>query len=49
MARSWSSTTQASRIHSEWHLRKFFAKLSIDSRRQLRDALPRGDAEATHG
>jgi DNA-binding CsgD family transcriptional regulator len=33
----------------EWHLRKIFGKLSIDSRRQLRDALPRGDAEATHG
>jgi DNA-binding CsgD family transcriptional regulator len=24
----------------EWHLRKIFAKLSIDSRRQLRDVLP---------
>jgi DNA-binding NarL/FixJ family response regulator len=24
----------------EWHLRKVFAKLSISSRRQLRDALP---------
>jgi DNA-binding CsgD family transcriptional regulator len=24
----------------EWHLRKIFTKLSIDSRRQLRDALP---------
>jgi DNA-binding CsgD family transcriptional regulator/tetratricopeptide (TPR) repeat protein len=26
----------------EWHLRKVFAKLSISSRRQLRDALPNG-------
>ena len=24
----------------EWHLRKIFDKLSISSRRQLRDALP---------
>jgi DNA-binding CsgD family transcriptional regulator len=30
----------------EWHLRKIFAKLSISSRRQLRDALPRGGFEA---
>ncbi|MEU1205327.1 AAA family ATPase [Nocardia sp. NPDC005825] len=27
----------------EWHLRKIFAKLSITSRRQLRDALPHGE------
>jgi DNA-binding CsgD family transcriptional regulator len=27
----------------EWHLRKIFAKLSIDSRRQLRDVLPHAD------
>jgi DNA-binding NarL/FixJ family response regulator len=27
----------------EWHLRKIFLKLSITSRRQLRDALPRED------
>ena len=31
----------------EWHLRKIFAKLSITSRRQLRDALPRGEYEST--
>lgn len=29
----------------EWHLRKIFSKLSITSRRQLRDALPRGTYE----
>ncbi|MES9539467.1 LuxR C-terminal-related transcriptional regulator [Actinomadura sp. NPDC000600] len=27
----------------EWHLRKVFAKLGISSRRQLADALPRGE------
>ncbi|MEU8817237.1 AAA family ATPase [Actinoplanes sp. NPDC048796] len=27
----------------EWHLRKIFGKLGIDSRRQLRDVLPAGD------
>ncbi|MBW6439108.1 AAA family ATPase [Actinoplanes hulinensis] len=31
----------------EWHLRKIFAKLSISSRRELRDALPRGEYEPT--
>jgi ATP/maltotriose-dependent transcriptional regulator MalT len=30
----------------EWHLRKIVAKLSICSRRQPRDALPRGGYEA---
>jgi ATP/maltotriose-dependent transcriptional regulator MalT len=29
----------------EWHLRKIFSKLSITSRRQLRDALPRSTYE----
>ena len=27
----------------EWHLRKIFGKLSISSRKQLRDALPHPD------
>jgi DNA-binding CsgD family transcriptional regulator len=29
----------------EWHLRRVFAKLSISSRRQLRDALPANGME----
>ena len=33
----------------EWHLRKIFDKLSINSRRQLRSALPRTDYEAATG
>jgi ATP/maltotriose-dependent transcriptional regulator MalT len=33
----------------EWHLRKIFDKLSISSRRQLRNALPRTDYEAATG
>jgi hypothetical protein len=31
----------------EWHLRKIFGKLSIGSRKELRDALRAGDGEAT--
>jgi ATP/maltotriose-dependent transcriptional regulator MalT len=31
----------------EWHLKKVFTKLGISSRRDLRDALPRSDREAT--
>ncbi|MFI0405736.1 ATP-binding protein [Actinomadura sp. 3N508] len=33
----------------EWHLRKIFAKLSITSRRQLRDVLPPSDHALTPG
>ncbi|MFI0353262.1 AAA family ATPase [Actinomadura sp. 9N407] len=33
----------------EWHLRKVFAKLSISSRRQLRDVLPPGEHIFTPG
>ncbi|WP_433158273.1 helix-turn-helix transcriptional regulator [Kribbella sp. CA-247076] len=33
----------------EWHLRKIFDKLSISSRRQLRDALPHTEYEAATG
>ncbi|XVU29265.1 helix-turn-helix transcriptional regulator [Actinoplanes sp. CA-054009] len=30
----------------EWHLRKIFAKVGVDSRRRLRDVLPRSEEEA---
>ncbi|MFE7505522.1 ATP-binding protein [Promicromonospora sp. NPDC057488] len=33
----------------EWHLRKVFVKLRITSRRELRDALPRGELESAAG
>ncbi|TYC14709.1 AAA family ATPase [Actinomadura syzygii] len=33
----------------EWHLRKIFVKLGISSRRQLPDALPRGESDAAPG
>ncbi|MFL6121331.1 ATP-binding protein [Actinophytocola sp.] len=33
----------------EWHLRSIFVKLGISSRRQLRDALPRGEYESAPG
>ncbi|MEU6251437.1 AAA family ATPase [Streptomyces sp. NPDC047043] len=33
----------------EWHLRKIFTKLSITSRRQLREVMPRGEYESTPG
>jgi DNA-binding CsgD family transcriptional regulator len=31
----------------EWHLRKVFAKLSISSRKELRETLPRPEGVAT--
>jgi DNA-binding CsgD family transcriptional regulator len=31
----------------EWHLRKVFAKLGVSSRKDLRDALPTRDRQAT--